>query len=98
MSDVAPYLHFPSYLVQRDDLSVGLLDLSQLGEEVPESASCDDIVWCKDTHAVELWCWVGVRRQMTPNDLVFLQATCTEQNQRRLMEVCCPQSPSRPLS
>lgn len=66
----APYTH----LVQADDLTVGLLDLAQLGEEVPETRLGDDIVWCKDTHAVELWGWVGVTWEMTANDLVLDQA------------------------
>ena len=64
------------YLVEGNDLAVGLLDLSELRKEVPESRLGYDIVWCKDTHAVELWRWVGVRGQMAPNDLVFLKTTC----------------------
>jgi hypothetical protein len=64
------------YLVEADDLTVGLLDLSQLGKEVPETALRDHIVGSKDAHAVELWRRVGIGRQMTADDLVFLQATC----------------------
>jgi hypothetical protein len=65
-----------AYLVQAHNLAVGLLDLAQLGEEVPEARLGDDIVRGEDAHAVELWGRVGVRGQIAPNDLVFLQATC----------------------
>lgn len=63
-----------SYLVQADDLAVGLLDLAQLGEEVPETALGDDIVGSEDAHAVELGGRVGVGGQVAPDDLVLLQA------------------------
>ena len=65
-------------LVQGDDLAIRLLDLAELGKEVPETRLGDDLVGRKDTHAVELRRGVGVRGQKTPNDLVFLQATCLE--------------------
>ena len=65
-----------THLVQAYDLTVGLLDLAELGKEVPEPTLRNDIVGSKDAHAVELWCRVGVRGQVTPNDLIFLQATC----------------------
>lgn len=80
-------MSIPTHLVQRNDLTVGLLDLSELGEEVPETALGDDIVRGEDAHAVELWGWVGVGGQMTPNDLVFLQAACGQTGSARcLME------------
>lgn len=63
-------------LVQADDLTVGLLDLPQTGEEVPETALSNDRVGRKDAHTVELGSRLGVSGQMAPNDLVFLQATC----------------------
>lgn len=63
-------------LVERHNLAICLLDLSKLGEEVPESTSCNYLIWRENSHAVELWCRVCIRRQVTPNDLVFLQATC----------------------
>lgn len=86
-----PKIKFATHLVERNDLTVRLLDLSELREEVPESALGNDIVWCKDAHAVELWGWVGVRGQKAPNDLVLLQATFGQKNQRCLTEVyvCC---------
>jgi hypothetical protein len=63
-------------LVQADDLTVGLLDLPQTGEEVPETALSNNRVGRKNAHTVELGSGLGVSGQMTPNDLVFLQATC----------------------
>jgi len=63
-------------LVQADDLTVGLLDLPQTGEEVPETALSNNRVGRKDAHTVELGSRLGVSGQMAPNDLVFLQATC----------------------
>jgi len=63
------------YLVQRDDLAVRLLDLLQLGEEVPEAGLGDHIVGGKDAHAVELWRRLAVGGQMAPDDLVLLEAT-----------------------
>lgn len=49
-----------THLVEADDLAVGLLNLLQLGEEVPEAALRDDIVWREDAHAVELRVWVRI--------------------------------------
>jgi len=63
-------------LVQADDLTVGLLDLAELGQEVPETALGNDIVGSKDAHAVELRARVRIGRQVASDDLVFLQATC----------------------
>lgn len=65
-----------TYLVQADDLTVGLLDLAELGEEVPETALGNNGVGSEDTHAVELRGGLRVSGQMAPNDLVLLQATC----------------------
>jgi hypothetical protein len=62
--------------VQGDDLAVGLLDLAELHQEVPEAGLGNDGVGCEYTHAVELWGRVGLGRQVAPNDLVFCEATC----------------------
>jgi hypothetical protein len=62
-------------LVESDDLAVGLLDFSQLHQEVPESGLGHDIVGSKHSHAVEFGCWVGVSRQVAADDLIFLEAT-----------------------
>ena len=43
-----------TYHVQADNLAAGLLDLAGLAQEIPEPRLCDDIVWCKDAHAVQL--------------------------------------------
>lgn len=69
-------LPWQTYLVQADDLTVGLLDLAELGEEVPETALGNNGVGSEDTHAVELRGGLRVSGQMAPNDLVLLQATC----------------------
>jgi hypothetical protein len=61
--------------IQADDLSVRLLDLSQLHQKVPETRLCDDGVWCKYSHSVQLWCWVCLSWQMAANDLVFCETT-----------------------
>jgi len=61
--------------VQGDDLAVGLLDLAQLHEEVPEAGLGNHGVGCEDSHAVEFRGRVGVCRKVAPDDLVFLKAT-----------------------
>ena len=67
---------FPrTYRVQADDLTVGLLDLPQLHQEVPEAGLGDDLIGGKNPHAVQLGGRVGLGRQMAPNDLVFLKTT-----------------------
>lgn len=62
-------------LVQADDLTVGLLDLLQLGQEVPEAGLGNDLIGCENSHAVQLGGRVGLAGQMAPNDLVFLKTT-----------------------
>ena len=64
-----------AYLVQADDLTVGLLDLLQLHQEVPEAGLGDDIIRGKDAHPVQLRSGIGVGWQVTANDLVFLKTT-----------------------
>lgn len=49
-----------SYLVQTHNLTIRLLDLAELREEVPEAGLGDDIVGSEDAHAVEFRGWVGV--------------------------------------
>lgn len=62
-------------LVQRDDLTVGLLDLLELGHEVPETGLGNDIVRGEDAHAVELGSGVSLVGEEAPNDLVLLKTT-----------------------
>lgn len=64
-----------TYNVQADDLSICLLDLSQLHQEVPETRLCNHGVDRKDSHTVELGGWVCLSWQMTANDLVFGKTT-----------------------
>ena len=60
-----------TYHVEADDLTVGLLDLAELGQEVPEPRLSHDSVGRKDAHAVQLGRGVGLGGQMTPDDLVL---------------------------
>lgn len=64
----------PPYLVEGDDLASTLLNSSELLQEVPESGLCDNVVWSKYPHAVELWGLVGLAGELAPNDLVFVEA------------------------
>ena len=59
-------------LVKADDLTVGLLDLPQAGEEVPETALSNNRVGRKNAHTVELGSRLRLGGQMTANDLVFV--------------------------
>ena len=60
-----------TYLVQAHNLTVRLLDLPQLGKEVPEARLGYDIVGCEDAHAVEFWCFIVRAGKMAPNDLIL---------------------------
>ena len=60
------------YLIDRDDLSIGLLDLSELRKEVPEARLRNNFVVCEYPHTVELWCRDRLRREVAPYHLVFL--------------------------
>lgn len=62
-------------LVQADDLAVGLLDLLELHQEVPEAGLGDDLIGGEDPHAVQLRGRVRLRGQVAPDDLVLLKAT-----------------------
>jgi hypothetical protein len=64
-----------SHLVKANDLTVGLLDLTELHQEVPETGLCDNGVGSKDAHPVELGGRVGLGGQVAANDLVFRKAT-----------------------
>jgi len=60
--------------IDTNDFTIGLFDLLQLSEEVPEPRLCDDLVRREDPHTVDFGSGLGLRRQMTPDDLVFLKA------------------------
>jgi hypothetical protein len=62
--------------VQGDNLAVGLLDLAEFHQEVPEAGFGHDGIGCEYAHAVELGRWVGLGWQMPPDNLVFCEATC----------------------
>ena len=63
-----------AYLVQADNLTIGLLDLLELGEEVPEARLGDDVVGGEDSHAIELRGGSRVGRQVPSDDLVLEQS------------------------
>lgn len=71
LQDVSP--PDSTYLINADDLAICLLNLSQLHQEVPEPRSGNNSIGCKDSHTVELRSWIGLARQMTADDLVFLE-------------------------
>lgn len=64
-----------TYLVQANNLTVCLLDLPQLHQEVPEAGLGDNLIRSEDAHAVELRGGVSLGGQVAPDDLVLLKAT-----------------------
>jgi len=60
--------------VDADDFTIGFFDLLQLPEEVPEPRLRDDLIRRKDAHTIDFRSRLGLRRQMTPDDLIFLKA------------------------
>ena len=65
-----------TYHVEADDLTVGLLDLLELGEEVPEARLGNNCVGSKDAHAVQLGGRVCLGGQVAPDDLVLVETAC----------------------
>lgn len=74
-----------AYLVDGNNFSIGLLDLPQLHQEIPEPRFSNDHIRSKNPHAVELWCWVCVCWEMAANDLVLLESACSERELARLL-------------
>jgi hypothetical protein len=68
---------YHTYHVQADNLTIRLLNLLQLRDEVPEAGLRNHIVGSKDAHAVEFRGWVGIGGQMAPDHLVLLETACT---------------------
>jgi hypothetical protein len=66
----------PTYHIDADNLAVGLLDLAELHQKVPESGLGNDLVRGEDPHAVQLRGRVGLGGQVAPDDLVFGETTC----------------------
>lgn len=62
-------------LVDGDNLTGGLLDLLELGQEVPESGLGHNLVGGKDSHSVELLLGGSLGRQLSANNLVFVEST-----------------------
>lgn len=69
-----------TYDVEGNDLSVGLLDLAELHQEVPEAGLGNHSVWRKNAHAVQLWRWVCLGWQMAANDLILCETTYQDQS------------------
>lgn len=68
---VSRQLELRAYHIKTDDLSVRLLDLSELHQKVPESRFGNNIVGGEYQHAIKLWGDIRLGWQMTPNDLVL---------------------------
>lgn len=60
-------------LLDRYDLTGGLLELLQLTEEIPETGLGDDVVRSEDSHLVEGSGWLLLGGQLAPDDFIFLQ-------------------------
>lgn len=57
--------------VEGDDLSVGLLDLLQLSEVVPESRLGDNVVGSENSHSVELGGLLRLGGELSPDNGVL---------------------------
>lgn len=66
---------FATYSLDADDLTGGLLDLSETTQEVPVTGLGDRLVGSEDGHAVHGGGRVGLGGQMAANDLIFLKTT-----------------------
>jgi hypothetical protein len=62
-------------LVDGNNLTGGLLDLLELGQEVPESRLGDNLVGGENSHSVELLLGSSLGRQLSANNLVFVEST-----------------------
>jgi hypothetical protein len=67
-----------TYHVQADDLSICLLDLAELHEEVPESRLGYDGVRGEDSHAVEFGGRVCIGGEVATDYLVLVEAPCVD--------------------
>lgn len=93
----AEVLHAQRSLLQdtldRDDLTGGLLELTQLPQEVPETGLGHDMVRCEDVHLEQRRIRILLRGQLTPDDLVFLQLWIGGTNDNRIRgKVMCRQT------
>lgn len=60
-------------LLDRHDLTGGLLELLQLTQEIPETGLGDDVVGSEDSHLVERSGRLLLGGQLAPDDFIFLQ-------------------------
>jgi hypothetical protein len=68
-----------------EDLSGGLLHLTELVHEVPELGLGDGGVGCEDDHAVCLGVWVLVRGGLASDHLVLVHLSCNS----HFVYLCC---------
>lgn len=62
-------------LANRNDFTSSLLNSSELGQKVPESRLGNNSVRSKDSHSVELGLRIDLARELSSDDLIFLQVT-----------------------
>lgn len=60
-------------LLELYNLSIGLLDLPKLSQEVPESRLGYDMIRSKDSHPEKRRIWLLFSRMFPSNDLVLFQ-------------------------
>lgn len=58
--------------VQRNNFTRSLLNLVQLLQKVPVSGLSNNVVWCKNSHSVQLWFWNSFGRKSSTDNLVFI--------------------------
>lgn len=76
-----------TYHIEADDLTVGLLHLLELHQEVPKAGLGHNSVGRKDAHAVQLRRRVRLGGQMTPDDLVLVETPCKNTGQSQVQEL-----------
>lgn len=62
-------------LANGNNLTSSLLNSSELGQKVPESRLGNNSVRGKDSHSVELGLRIDLARELSSDDLIFLQVT-----------------------
>lgn len=62
-------------LVDRNDLTVGLFDTTELGQKVPETGLGDNLVRSKNAHAIQLGLGGSLRREVAADNLILVDAT-----------------------
>lgn len=60
-------------LLDLNNLTIGLLDLLQLGQKVPEARLCNDVVRSKNGHPEQWWIGEGGRGQVATHNSVLTE-------------------------